>query len=299
MKLSAEQPDAGRSASPMQRETESSPSCGAARRRRLFLASILASAWLFYHGYQRRPCGADAGTSLSGDAPATASSGASFRVGTFNIHGGVGRTGMRDLSRTAETLAGLDLAALNEVHGGGLWESEGQAEVLGRRLQRRWLFAPTEDRWWGRRFGNAALSSLTVTSWQTVPLRQRESHSCRNAVLLTARQGGRDVHIVVTHLDRADDERSHQLRAVADLFLASAEPALLLGDLNCTQADPELQQLRSRPGVHDPLAEILGDRTPPHIDWILTRGLHTIDAGLIDHGASDHPLIWAEIEVPR
>lgn len=268
-----------------------------ARTRALLWAAGLA-LFVGYSGYQRRPCGADAGTSLVGQAAAISTQGDTFRVGTFNIHGGVGRTGDRDLSRTAEALAGLDLAALNEVHG-DLWRSDYQAETLARRLRTGWLFAPTEERWRRFRFGNAVLSSLCVTSWQTVPLRQRQSHSCRNAVLLTARHGDRDIHIALTHLDRSDDERSNQLQAVAELFLALAEPALLLGDLNCTQADPQIERLRSQPGVCDPLAEVMGGRTPPHIDWILTRGLRTIDAGIIDNGASDHPLIWAELDVVR
>lgn len=264
-----------------------------ARTKGLLWAAGLA-LFVGYSGYQRRPCGADAGTSLIGQVVATPTHAGTFRVGTFNIHGGVGRTGHRDLSPIAEALAGLDLAALNEVHG-DLWRSDCQAETLASRLRLGWLFAPTEERWWRFRFGNAVLSSLCVTSWQTVPLRQRLSHSCRNAVLLTARHSDRDLHVVLTHLDRSDNERNSQLRAVAELFLALAEPAILLGDLNCTQADPQIERLRSQPGVGDPLAEVRGDQTPPHIDWILTRGLRTIDAGIVDNGASDHPLIWAEL----
>lgn len=266
-------------------------------RRRLLVAAGLAATLLFYAGYQRRPCGADSGTSLAGEAPLVTTASTSFRVGTFNIHGGVGRTGRRDLSRTAAALGEIDLAALNELHGPYFWQTAGQVETLGQTLRRRWLFAPTEERWWHHRFGNAVLSSLPIASWQIVPLRQRQSHSHRNAVLLTARIGTRQLHVVATHLDRNDTDRNVQLRAVADLFLALAEPALLLGDLNCVQGDAEIDRLRSQSGVGDPLAEIMGQNTPPHIDWILTRGLKTVDAGLLDDGASDHPLVWAELDV--
>lgn len=266
-------------------------------KRRLLLAAGLAAALLFYSGYQRRPCGADSGTSLAGQAPPVTTASTAFRVGTFNIHGGVGRTGRRDLSRTAAALGDIDLAALNEVHGPYFWQRAGQVETLGQTLHRQWLFAPTEERWWHHRFGNAVLSSLPIASWQIVPLRQRQSHSYRNAALLTAQMGTRPLHIVVTHLDRNQDDRNVQLRAVANLFLALAEPALLLGDLNCAQGDAELDRLRSLPGVSDPLSEIMGQNTPPHIDWILVRGLKTIDAGVLDDGASDHPLVWAELSV--
>lgn len=263
-------------------------------RRSLFIVSAVGAA-MIYGGYQRRPCGADCGTSFAGDAPEMVQEGETFRVGTFNIHGGVGKGRVRDLARTAATLTRLDLVGLNEVHGADFGESEGQAEWLARRLKRRWLFAASEERWWHSRFGNAVLSSLPATSWQAIPLRQRHSHSCRNAVFVTARHGPRELHLLITHLDRADDERTHQLRALADLFLALSAPAVLLGDLNCTQDDPELRRLLSQPGVGDPLGEVMGEQTPPHIDWILTRGLTTIDAGIRDEGASDHPLVWAEL----
>lgn len=267
----------------------------APRLLRRSLITAAAAAAIVYSGYQRRPCGADSGTSFAGNMPEVVTKGETFRVGTFNIHGGVGKERVRDLARTAATLTRLDLVGLNEVHGAAFLESEGQAEGLARRLKLRWLFAPSEERWWHSRFGNAVLSSLPVTSWQIIPLRQRHSHSCRNAVLVTARHGPRELHVLITHLDRADGERTHQLRAVADLFLALAEPAVLLGDLNCTQDDPEIRRLLSRPSVGDPLGHIMGEQTPPHIDWILTRGLTTIDAGILDEGASDHPLVWAEL----
>ncbi|HEX5446858.1 MAG TPA: endonuclease/exonuclease/phosphatase family protein [Pirellulales bacterium] len=269
------------------------------RRRqvgRRWLIVAAACAVIVYSGYQRRPCGADAGRSFAGDRPEILSDVKRLRIGTFNIHGGMGRHGVRDLSRTADSLDALDLVGLNEVRDAGFGESEGQAEWLGRRLKLRWLFAPTEERWWHSRFGNAVLSALPVSSWQTSPLRQRYSHSCRNAVLVTARHGEREIHMVITHLDRTDEERRHQLRTVADLFLALAEPAVLLGDLNSTQDDPEIARLLSQPGVGDPLGEVMGDQTPPHIDWILTRGFKTVDAGLRDDGASDHPLVWAELD---
>lgn len=286
--------------------------------------TMLAAAILFivYAGYQRQPCGPDAGRRLEGEVtaarhlghpprlatrnspPATRHSPpaiqhAPLRIGTLNIHGGKGRDGRRDLTRTAELLAGLDLAALNEVQGAFGWETTGQAEQLGRELGLGWLFAPTEERWWHYRFGNCVLSSLEVASWQTIPLRREASHTYRNAVLLAARHDGATVHIVATHLERGDDrEREHQLRTVGDFFLALKEPAILLGDLNTTSANAEMRRLLSQPGVHDPLGETLGVAAPPHIDWILTRGLRTLDAGLIDNGASDHPLLWADLELP-
>src|SRR5262245_52281833 len=39
---------------------------------------------------------------------------ASFRIGTFNIHGGVGADRRRDLARTAAALRGLEAVGLQE-----------------------------------------------------------------------------------------------------------------------------------------------------------------------------------------
>ena len=40
--------------------------------------------------------------------------------------------------------------------------------------------------------------------------------------------------------------------------------------------------------------EILGDRDPPYrVDWIITRGLDTVDGDLIFSDVSDHPYCWA------
>lgn len=288
--------------------------CASAAHWRRLLLLAAPALFIVYAGYQRQPCGPNAGSRLEGDVttglpprdsqphtthltPHTTRH-APLRIGTLNIHGGKGHDGRRDLTRTAELLAGLDLAALNEVQGAFGWQPAGQAEQLGRRLGLAWLFAPTEERWWHYRFGNCVLSSLEVTSWQTIPLRREASHTYRNAVLLAARHDGVTVHIVMTHLERGDDrEREHQLHAVGDLFLALSEPAILLGDLNCTMADAEMRRLVAHLDVRDPLADTLGPAAPPHIDWILTRGLRTLDAGLTDNGASDHPLLWAELEL--
>jgi endonuclease/exonuclease/phosphatase family metal-dependent hydrolase len=264
----------------------------------LALATAIALVWA---GYRRTPCGSEAGTAFQYvPSPETlAAEKPTFRVGTFNIHGGQGRDGRLDLERTAGCLAGLDFAGLNEVYEGHFWEEAGQAEILGRRSQSAWLFAPAEHRWGHDHFGNAALTSLAVRSWQRIPLPRRYGPSCRNLLLVSLDYRGRTIRAIVTHLDRSDDrDRSRQLQLAAELFLSLAEPAMLLGDMNTTADEPPLKRLLASPGVGDPVAEILGEKTPRRIDWILTRGLETVDAGLIDAGASDHPCVWAELRLP-
>ena len=265
------------------------------------LAIALGLACLWWAGYRRTPCGSDAGTSFSRDGATQdlAADKATFRVATFNIHGGEGRDGRLDLQRTADSLRGADLVALNEVYGSGYWEVAGQAEILGRELQLAWLFAPSERRWGHEHFGNAALTSLAVESWQKIPLPRNSGHSCRNLLLAAFTFRGRTIRAAITHLDRGDPlDRQRQLQMAADLFLGLEEPAILLGDMNTTADEPAIERLLSAPGVNDPLAQIMGENTPRRIDWILTRGLETADAGLVESDASDHPCVWAELRLP-
>jgi endonuclease/exonuclease/phosphatase family metal-dependent hydrolase len=223
----------------------------------------------------------------------------SFRIGTFNIHGGRGRDSVRDLDRTARAIrsAGLDLVALQEVHGSAPGGARDQAEQLGRALRMGHLFAPTERQWWRDSFGNGLLASMSVGRWERIPLPSSGRASGHRSVLVAeAAWAGRPVRLAVTHLDR-QEVHGEQLRAVIDLFLALEAPAVLLGDLNAGPYHPLIQDLLARPGVDDPVGR-LADPPAKGIDWILTRGLEAAAAGRLDEGASDHPLVWAELRTP-
>jgi endonuclease/exonuclease/phosphatase family metal-dependent hydrolase len=268
------------------------------RRRRgaLALGLFVAFGLIYYSGDQRRAIPAAVGDSLSGSVRASRPAGATIRLATFNIHSGVGSDHRLNLARTAETLQGFDLILLNEVHGPYFWQPSGQADQLAELTGKRWLFAPTEERWWHHRFGNAVLTSADVARWQTISL-PGHGRTPRNMVLMAVPHGERTIHVVGTHLDRNDPrDRAEQVQAAIGLFLSLAEPAVLMGDLNTTAEESCLEELLRRGDVHDPLGEVLSDKAPRRIDWLLTRGLKTVNAGIVDSGASDHPLIWAELE---
>jgi endonuclease/exonuclease/phosphatase family metal-dependent hydrolase len=270
-------------------------------------AALAGAAWL---GAQPRPLGPAEGTALEGqDHVASAhafqqkqdrASGPqrkTLRVGTFNIHGCRGADGRRDLDRVARCLADLDFAALNEVHGPHPWQQLDQAAELAARLDMAWLFAPNTRTWCCLESGNGLLSAWPASFWRRIPLAHRRERGYRNAVLVGLEHGARTVSLLLTHITRSDDaSRAEQLRAVAEMYLALAEPAVLLGDLNTPADDPEMRRLLAAPGVRDPLGEKLGAAAPPRIDWILARGMRPVDAGLREQGASDHPLVWAELE---
>jgi len=258
---------------------------------------VLAAGLLVWHASLHRPTGPAEGVAIHGHAAESPTVGRTLRIGTFNIHGCKGRDGHRDPDRVAECLADLDFVALNEVHGPRLWHDTDQAEQLGRRLGVGWLFAPVARVWYHRTAGNGLLSRLPVTFWQRIPLPRKLDHSYRNAVLVGLEHQGRTVHVLLTHISRRHDaEREAQLRAVIGLYLSLAEPAILLGDLNSDAEDRQIRRLLNTPGVEDPVGRILGDKAPRRIDWIVTRGFRPLDAGLIDNGSSDHPLVWAQLE---
>jgi endonuclease/exonuclease/phosphatase family metal-dependent hydrolase len=170
--------------------------------------------------------------------------------------------------------------------------------VLGRDLHQQWLFAPTERRWWHDHFGNGALTNLPVSGWYRVPLPCTQRRGFRNLVWFVVPWQGQSLNVLVTHVDRQAD-RELQLRHVLALFHSLSPPALLLGDLNTTRADPVLAGFLKTSGAID----LVGPPANPgnddgRIDWILSRGLERVAAGSVANEASDHPFVWAEVRVP-
>jgi endonuclease/exonuclease/phosphatase family metal-dependent hydrolase len=220
-----------------------------------------------------------------------------LRIAAFNIHSGKGLDGRRDLKRIAAHLQAFDLVGLNEVDHEFPFESTDQAAVLGKELKMASLYAPTERRWWHNHFGNGVLSRRAVTACHAIPLPGTQGRKFRNAVLVDVEFRGRTVHLLVTHVDRVQDNQ-RQLGAVLDLFLALDEPAILMGDLNATRSDPLLERVLAMPDVHDVVAESLPQPPPDdRIDWILARGLRGVAGEFRRSDASDHPLVWAEVEL--
>lgn len=276
---------------------------GRQRTIRWLTVGIACVGVLFWFASLRVPCGPAEGTVLNGAASALipgagTAAPKSFRVATFNIHGGRGADGVRDLTRTAACVADCDLIALNEAHGHYFWQAEDQAATLGAALSMPWLFAPAERRWWHFDFGSALVTRLPVTHWQRIPLERTGGKTYRNLLLAAADFNGQQVNIVITHLDSRDPQRRQsQMRAVGDLFLSLSTPALLLGDLNASADDPQIQRVLSMPGAVDTLAIAPGDLPNERIDWIIARGLRPIEAGIRADGSSDHPCFWAELEL--
>src|SRR5207248_64950 len=152
-----------------------------------------------------------------------------------------------------------------------------------------WVFAPVERRWAGMSaFGNGLLCDLPVDRWQRIPISSSASRTNRNVIAARATWHGRPLTVLVTHLDRHED-RDAELGRVIQMFLDAEPPVILLGDLNTAAADPRLSALRQSAGVVDVLKKV--DTVPAgNVDWIFSRGLRTLAAGLKANDASDHSL---------
>jgi hypothetical protein len=72
----------------------------------------------------------------------------------------------------------------------------------------------------------------------------------RNLVWFALPWQGQTINVLVTHVDRQVD-RELQLRHVLALFDTLSPPALLLGDLNTTRADPVLAAFLKTSGAID------------------------------------------------
>ena len=264
--------------------------------RWLLLAALVGG--VIWAGERRESLGPAHGKSLAAFHVAPLTNDVPLRVGTFNIHGGKGDDRRVDLERVADCLRGLHVVGLNEVRGSAWSADAHQAATLGEILGLAWLYAPAEQRWWYQRFGNGVLSALHVEHWQRIPLAMTDGRSYRNVVLLHATYRERPLKLLITHIDRRSNrDRQAQLQAVSQLFLSLAPPVILMGDMNTGADDPLIQRLLDTPGVVDPVGEFLTDSTPPRIDWILTRGFRALDANLVETIASDHPYVWAELEL--
>ena len=265
-------------------------------RRRFYNAGILAGiiGTIAIVGSLRRP-------TERLDVPATGTvqpfAGRTLRVATYNIHSGFGADGRFDLARTAADLKDFDLVGLNEVRG-SFSAGGDQASQLGVILGGRTLFAPTENRWFHGHFGNGLLHRVDLNGYERIPLAGSMGRGKRNVIQTRILTSGKPINVLVTHIDRGSD-RARQLHAVQQMFLSLPEPAILMGDMNSEKSDLLIAPLRGSPGVTDGLAQILGEKDPAdRIDYIFTRGLKWQAGGLRDSKASDHPMAWAELQIP-
>jgi endonuclease/exonuclease/phosphatase family metal-dependent hydrolase len=266
-------------------------------RRGLLLVAIVP-VMVGMSGYMRWQTAPASGDGAVGALPSLAAEKVAFRVGTFNMHSGVGEDERFDLSRTIESLRGMDLCGLNEVRGRLFGEPRNQAQELAQATACAWLFIPSERRFWHDDFGNGVLTRLPIAHWVRTPLPTEPHHGgFRSAAVLRTEFGSQSVQVLVTHIDR-DTDQANQIRFVTRLYDSLQPPAMLLGDLNANSDNPQVETLLNLPGVHDCISEATQQKRG-RIDWILARGLKTVSGGQVANGASDHPCYWVEVALPH
>lgn len=280
--------------------TSASPSHGerSVRRRRLWarlvIVVVAGAVAVFVAGNMRASTGPASGDGCLGTLPTLPADKAVFRVGTLNMHSGVGEDDVYNLRRTIDAVRDTDFCALNEVRGRLSGEPRNQAQELAQATGRAWLYLPSERRFWHDDFGNGLITCLPVEEWVRTPLPTEPQHGgLRNATVARVEFGARVVQVLLTHIDRSRDQ-SNQIRMITRLYDSLAEPSVLLGDLNADSTNADVRALLSRPGLHDCIAEATGNARD-RIDWILARGLQTRGGGIIRNGASDHPLYWVDL----
>jgi len=241
------------------------------------------------------------------------------RLVTWNIHGGLGRDGRRDLARIAALLSDMraDVAALQEVGDAHRRHSErelaDQAAWLGRRLGFFVAYGPNLVLQ-GQPYGNAILSRFPITHAHNYDLSvpRREPRGCLRADL--SLPGDQSLHLFDLHLGLSGGERRQQAAMLfsADLLrdTALAAPLVLCGDFNMWSPLPGPIFRLLRTALRD-AAVIAGARraTYPSALPLLRLDRAYVDAGIDVFGcgvvndprtraASDHLPVWVDLS-PR
>jgi endonuclease/exonuclease/phosphatase family metal-dependent hydrolase len=262
-----------------------------------FLAIVLIA--LAAYGWQRQSTGGASGWQLNGAiSPAAAAqvrSDGRFRVGIYNIQGAVGKDDAA-IARIGQIIADTDICGLTEVRANALSRAPNQAQQIGERLCRAWLFAPAERRFWMDLGGNGVVTRLPAGPWTRLPLPTGGySDANRNIVLLRVLVANQPVNVLVAHLDRGP-ARAAQFVALTHLFQTLEGPLVLLADLNAEPADAEMLPLMATPWTLDPIAHFLKTKDK-RVDWILTKGVDAVAAGKVEDPVSDHSFFWVDLQL--
>jgi len=238
------------------------------------------------------------------------------RLVTWNIHGGLGRDGRRDLARIAELLEAVksDVAALQEVgdaHRGNVeTELADQASWLGRRLGWFVAYGPNLVLR-GQPYGNAVLSRYPIAHAHNYDLSvpRREPRGCLRADLTLP--GGASLHLFDLHLGLSGGERRKQAAMLfsADLLrdAALAAPLVLCGDFNMWSPLPGPIFRLLRTSLRD-AAAVAGSRRATYPSSLpllrldrayVDSSVEVLGCGIVNdaraRAASDHLPLWVDL----
>ncbi len=231
-----------------------------------------------------------------------------LRVLTYNIHHGEGPDGRVDLDRVAAEIraSGADVVGLQEVdrHYSARSGSLDQAAELAGRLGMTAVYGahldldPAEPGAPRRQYGTAILSRHPVRSWTDTLLPASSSTEEPRGLLeavLDAPTG--PVRFATTHLTIGGSaSRLAQARAIAARLAGSAEPVLLVGDLNAAPDAPEVVTLtEALPDLGRCGATFPADTPVERIDYVLGEGRAT-DCSVLPTASSDHRALLTTVQ---
>lgn len=157
----------------------------------------------------------------------------SIRLMTWNIHGGVGSDGRRDLQRVVNLIRGQEpqIVALQEIDSRRRKSSQPDAfayleeELGGHAHSSRLISAPDGD------YGHAIISRWPTSEvrYHDLSYRQREPRAAIEAIVHTPHG---PLHLVAAHLGLSFNERHYQSLRLADIVRGGSYPTVLTGDLN-------------------------------------------------------------------
>jgi endonuclease/exonuclease/phosphatase family metal-dependent hydrolase len=260
-------------------------------------------------------------TSTNHDREAPARGDAHVRVGTFNIHHGVGASGDLDLARTAAAIAGLDadLVGLQEVDRNWAGRSgfADQAVDLANDLGMHLAFGASLSRRRRRlngaplgQYGNALLSRFPIRDIRTTLLPRPRGGERRALLHAEVVINGVALRCLVTHLQHLTrTERLAQADAIARTITGTVTgqdgPTVLVGDLNSAPGSAEVQALTEHLVDAWPHAGVgtgctYSAQTPfMRIDYVLASPDIAIErVRVVPTDASDHLPVAADLRLP-
>ena len=249
--------------------------------------------------------------------PASASPFTTVRVATFNIHHAAGGDAVVDLERIAGFIDDMDVdvVGLQEVdrHWSERSDWADQPAALGKLLGMRAVYGanldldPPAEGQPRRQYGTAILSRKPILRWKNTLLPKFPAGEQRGLLQATIEVGGARITFANTHLQHNNaEERAAQANAIVELL--DDRRTLLVGDLNATAEQPEIQTLTD---VYADSWAAVGegpgytyDAADPHarIDFVLASpDVRPVGAWVVTEAAaaSDHLPVVVEYRVRK
>ena len=266
----------------------------------IIIVSLVVLALIVF-AYARRALPADeaSGQNFTGAQPLV-TSGDVLKIASFNIQTGKSNDGKRDIQRSAQTIAAVDFAGVQEVYAPTWLNRFGmglsQSEALAKAGAFNFSFNPTRKRWFRDHRGNAMFSRLPVNAWYSKMLPDWSNKSFRNFTVAKTEWNNTEFAIINTHL-HTKVGKEQQLELVVQEFDKHPR-AILMGDFNTRRDSPVLAALLARDDTSDAIGELAldpleGDR----IDWIITKGFKAVGGQFLPKGVSDHPYYEVHLQI--